>query len=92
MVREKNKLKVYAKENFYITLNKKDVRNLNVFLEYDGPIKAPIDKDQKVAELKVFKKDELIKALPLYASEKISKVNFLKSLFTSLNYLIWGDV
>ena len=89
---KKNKLKVYAKENFYITLNKKDVRNLNVFLEYDGPIKAPIDKDQKVAELKVFKKDELIKALPLYASEKISKVNFLKSLFTSLNYLIWGDV
>ena len=76
---------------FYITLNKKDVRIL-MFLEYDRPIKAPIDKDQKVAELKVFKKDELIKALPLYASEKISKVNFLKSLFTSLNYLIWGDV
>ena len=89
---KKNKVKAYAKENFYITFNKKDVRHLNVYLEYDGPIKAPIDKDQKVAELKVFSKEELIKTLPLYASEKVSKVNFLKSLFTSLNYLIWGDV
>ena len=91
---DKNKIKSYqnAKENFYITFNKKDVRHLNVYLEYDGQIKAPIDKDQKVAELKVFSKEELIKTLPLYASEKVSKVNFLKSLFTSLNYLIWGDV
>ena len=37
-------------------------------------------------------KDEIIKSLPLYASEDIKKVNFFKSLLTSLNYLIWGDV
>ena len=38
------------------------------------------------------KKDEIIKTLPLYASEDLKKVNFFKSLFTSINYLIWGDV
>ena len=38
------------------------------------------------------KKDEIIKSLPLYALEDIKKVNFFKSLMTSLNYLIWGDV
>ena len=37
-------------------------------------------------------KDEVLKNLPLYASEKVSKVNFFKSLLTSVNYLIWGDV
>ncbi len=89
---KKNKVKVITKENFYITLDKKDIRYLKVILEYDGPIKAPIQKDQKVANLIVFNKDEMIKTLPLYASEKVSKVNFFKSLITSLNYLIWGDV
>ena len=89
---KKEKIKVVTKDDFYLTLNKKDIRHLKIFLEYDGPIKAPIQKDQKIASLIVLNKDETIKTLPLYALEKVSKVNFFKSLFTSLNYLIWGDV
>ncbi len=87
----KNTIKAVTKDNYYITLDKKDTRNLKVYLEYDGPIKAPIQKDQKIANLIVLNKDQVVKSLPLYASEKISKVNFFKSLITSLNYLIWGD-
>ena len=88
----KNKIKAITKDDYYITLNKKDIRHLKVYLEYDGPIKAPIQKGQKIANLIVSDKDEIVKTLPLYASEKISKVNFFKSLITSLNYLVWGDV
>ena len=88
----KNKFKAITKKDYYLTLNKKDVKKLNVFLEYDGPIKAPINKDQKVANLIVSQDGKIIETLPLYAAEKISKVNFFKSLITSLNYLIWGDV
>ena len=33
-----------------------------------------------------------VKNLTLYANEDIKKVNFFKSLITSINYLIWGDV
>jgi D-alanyl-D-alanine carboxypeptidase (penicillin-binding protein 5/6) len=89
---EKNQIKAITKDDIYITLNKKDSRYLKVLLEYDGPIKAPIKKDQKIASLVVFNKDKIINKIPLYSSENLSKVNFFKSLFTSLNYLIWGDV
>ena len=89
---EKNKITAITKDDIYITLNKKDSRYLKVLLEYDGPIKAPIKKDQKIASLVVFNKDKIINKIPLYSSENLSKVNFFKSLFTSLNYLIWGDV
>ena len=88
----KNKVKAITKEDYYLTIDKKNIRDLKVFLEYNGPIKTPVQKDQKIANLIVQQKDEVIKTLPLYASEKISKVNFFKSLITSLNYLIWGDV
>ncbi len=88
----KSKIKAIPKDDYYITLNKKDIRDLIVHLKYDGPIKAPIQKDEKIATLIISNKDEIIKTLPLYASEKISKVNFFKSLLTSLNYLVWGDV
>ncbi len=89
---KKNIVKGTTKEDFYITLSKKDSRKLKVILEYSGPVKAPIKKDQKIANLKVYKKDELTETIPIYASEDVKKINFFKSVFTSINYMIWGDV
>ncbi len=86
------KIKATTKEDYYITIDKKDVRYLTVKLKYDGPLVAPIQKGQKVANIIVSKKNEEIKSLPLYAAEDLKKVNFFKSLITSINYLIWGDV
>ena len=89
---KKNKINAISKEDYYVTINKKDIRHLTISLNYTGPVKAPIQKGEKIAELIIKKKDENVKILPLYASENLKKVNFFKSLFTSLNYLIWGDV
>ena len=88
----KDKIKSVSKEDYYVTINKKDIRNLVVTLKYDGPIVAPIQKGDKVAEIIVSNKDTIIKKLPLYADEDLKKVNFFRSLITSINYLIWGDV
>ena len=88
----KDKIKAVSKEDYYITINKKNVRNLQVSLKYNGPIVAPVDKGEKIAELVISNKSEIIKTLPLYAAEDLKKVNFFKSLITSINYLIWGDV
>ena len=87
-----NKIKAVTQEDFYITINKKDIRHLKVTLNYNGPIAAPIQKDTKIAELIISNKNEIVKTLPLYAAEDLKKVNFFKSLITSINYLIWGDV
>ena len=89
---EKNKIKASSKEDYYVTINKKDITNLTVALEYNGPIAAPVRKGKQIANIIISKKGELIKSVPLYAAEDLKKVNFFKSLLTSLNYLIWGDV
>jgi len=88
----KPKIKATTKEDFYVTINKKDIRYLTVSLNYKGPIKAPIYKDTEVAKIIISQKDNTIKEIPLYAAEDVKKVNFFKSFLTSLNYLIWGDV
>ncbi|MDB4339727.1 D-alanyl-D-alanine carboxypeptidase [Pelagibacteraceae bacterium] len=87
-----NKINASSKEDYYITINKKDIRHFTISLNYLGPIKAPIKKGDKIAELIVKKKDNIIKTLSLHATEDQKKVNFFRSLMTSLNYLIWGDV
>ena len=76
----------------FVTLKKKDVRNFKVFLEYTGPIKAPISKGQEIGKIKIFKSEELLTSAKLFPLEDIKKINFFKSVFTSINYMIWGDV
>ena len=80
-----------VKEDVYVTISKKEIKNLKVTINYNGPIKAPIEKDQEIATLIVKIDDEEIRSLPIYSNEKIKKVNIFKSLFLSLNYMIWGD-
>ena len=89
---KKNDIAGVTKEDIYLTLKKKEARNLKVFLKYNGPVKAPITRDQKIANIEIYVKDELVRNIPVYASEDVKKVNVFKSLFMSLNYLIWGDV
>ena len=84
--------KAYTKEDVYITISKKDLRGFEVFLEYTGPIVAPIKKDEEVAIIKIYNKDELIKSVPLFAFNEVKKINFLLSILTSFNHMIWGDV
>ena len=36
------KIETSSKEDYYVTINKKDIRHLSVFLEYKGPISAPV--------------------------------------------------
>ena len=80
-----------TKEDVYITIDKKNLRNLNTFIEYVGPVKTPIEKGQEIASIRVYIKEDLVKTIPVYAAEKVKKINFLFSLLTSFNYMIWGD-
>ncbi len=81
----------FTNEDVFFTIDKKNLRNFNTFVEYTGPVKAPIEKNKEIASIKIYNKDELLKSIPIYASENVKKINFLSSLLTSFNYMIWGD-
>ena len=61
-------------------------------MEYNGPVEAPIKKDQIIAKLKVIYDEELINEYDMLALNDVKKVNIFSRLLKSLNYLIWGDV
>jgi D-alanyl-D-alanine carboxypeptidase (penicillin-binding protein 5/6) len=87
-----DKIDVYTNEDVYKTIKKAKKKLLKVSIKYDGPIEAPIKKDEKVAILKIVYDDELVGEYDLLASKEVKKVNFVSRLLKSLNYLIWGDV
>ena len=89
---KQNKVSAYTKENIYKTIKKGKKKLLKVVVKYEGPIEAPIKKDQKIATLRVVYDQEIVGEYDLLALKEIKKVNFFTRLIKSINYLIWGDV
>ena len=89
---KQDNVEVYTNQDIYKTIKKAKKKLLKVSVKYDGPIEAPIKKDEKIAILKVVYDDELVGEYDLLASKEVKKVNFVSRLLKSLNYLIWGDV
>ena len=88
----KNFVKAYIGQDVYKTIPKARKRYLKAVIDYNGPIAAPIKKNDILGTLKVFYKDELINEYQVLAFEDVKKVNIFSRLIKSVNYLIWGDV
>ncbi len=83
---------VYTNEDIYKIINKGQKKKLKAKIIYQGPIEAPIKKNQILAKLKLIYDDEQVGEYDLLAFKDVKKVNIFSRLLKSLNYLIWGDV
>ncbi len=89
---KKKTVQGYVDQNIYETIKKARKKDLKVIAEYNGPIEAPILKDEQIGVLKVYYKDELLDDYKIFSYSNVKKVNLLSRLFKSINYLVWGDV
>ena len=83
---------VYTKNDIYKIIKKGQKRKLKIKVVYNGPIEAPIKKDQILAKLKIIYDQEQIGEYNLLSQKDVKKVNIFSRLMKSINYLIWGDV
>ena len=89
---KKDTVKAYTKKDIYKTIPKAKKRLLKVSLNYNGPIQAPIKKDDILGKLMLTYNGDLIEEHDLLAYEDVKKLNVFSRLIKSINFLIWGDV
>ena len=89
---KKEFVKVYINHDIYKTIPKARKKYLKVSLSYDGPIQAPIKKDDILGKMKVTYKNEIIDVYDLLAFEDVKRLNIFSRLMKSINFLIWGNV
>ena len=85
-------VKSYIGEDVYKTIPKAKKKYLKVSIDYQGPLKAPIIKNDVIGKVKITYKDEQIGVYDLLAFENVKRQNFFSRFISSINFLIWGDV
>ena len=89
---KKKKIKAYTKEDIYKTIPRARKKYLKVTAVYNGPIEAPINKNDKIGKLRISYKDEILGEYNLFAFENVKRLNIFSRIINSINYLVWGDV
>ena len=85
-------IRSYINEDIYQTIPKAKKKYLKVSVNYQGPLKAPILKNDIVGKVKISYKDEQIGEYDLLAFEDVKRQNIFSRFISSINFLIWGDV
>jgi D-alanyl-D-alanine carboxypeptidase (penicillin-binding protein 5/6) len=85
-------VKSYINEDVYQTIPKAKKKYLKISIDYKGPLKAPILKNDIIGKVKITYKDEQIGEYDLLAFENVKRQNIFSRFISSINFLIWGDV
>jgi serine-type D-Ala-D-Ala carboxypeptidase (penicillin-binding protein 5/6) len=88
---KKQTVEAVVKEDIYFTVPKRKKKIIKAVIEYQGPLKAPIKKDDKIGILKVYYEGNLKKEYNVFSNENIKKSNIFSRILKSLNFLVWGD-
>ena len=79
---KQKKVKAYISSDIYKTIPKAKKKYLKVTVNYDGPLEAPIEKNDVIGKMKITYKDEVVGNYDLFASESVQKQNICL-LYTS---------
>ena len=89
--RKKN-VAVYSKESVNLTVPNRIKKDLVFTIKHYKPLLAPIEKDQKVADLIVKNKNaEIIKKFELFSKNEIKKMSFFSKVYNNLKFLLLGE-
>ena len=89
---QNDRVGVYSNSDIYKTIKKARLKKLEVKVIYEGPIEAPIKKDDIIGKLIINYDGNFLSEHDLLASQSINKINIISRILKSINYLIWGDV
>ncbi len=85
---KRDKVDLEIRDPLYVVLRNSDRKGMNVSINYVGPVVAPIEKGQKIAELSVTTPDGPNIVRPLYAAEDIGKLGLFGRLGDAIVHLV----
>tara|TARA_Y100001934_G_C12359493_1_gene779885 strand:- start:599 stop:1819 length:1221 start_codon:yes stop_codon:yes gene_type:complete len=85
------KVSLIIESNLTLTLSREARKSMRVSVIAPGPIPAPIEKGQAIAQLKVDLPDRETIRIPLVAGKSIDSLSGFGRIGKAFNHLIWGE-
>jgi serine-type D-Ala-D-Ala carboxypeptidase (penicillin-binding protein 5/6) len=78
-------------KDLVVTLSRQARTGMQVAVQYDSPIPAPIEKGETVGKILVTASDMAPDEMPLVAAANVSRMNTMGRIATLAGYLVWGE-
>ncbi|MEQ9326251.1 MAG: D-alanyl-D-alanine carboxypeptidase, partial [Rhodospirillales bacterium] len=65
-------------------------KDMKVAVVYDGPVPAPINAGEHVADLVISSPGLEDRVIPLKAAESVSRLGFIGRILSAVKYIVWG--
>jgi D-alanyl-D-alanine carboxypeptidase (penicillin-binding protein 5/6) len=74
-----------------LTLSRKQRKDMQVALQYDSPIPAPVQKGASVGKIVVAAPDMPPQEVSLVAAAGVARMDAIGRIATLAGYLVWGN-
>jgi serine-type D-Ala-D-Ala carboxypeptidase (penicillin-binding protein 5/6) len=78
-------------KDLIVTLSRSARRNMQVAVQYDSPIPAPVHKGEAVGKIVVTAPDRPQQEAPLIAAAEVGRMDAIGRIATLAGYLVWGE-
>ncbi|MBI28838.1 MAG: D-alanyl-D-alanine carboxypeptidase [Pelagibacteraceae bacterium] len=85
-------LDIITSQQLTKSLTLEQSQNLEIFITYDKPMEAPIEKNQVIGKARIIIPDRNIITVDLISKDEIKRSKSIFRLFSALKYLIFGNI
>ncbi len=78
-------------KDLVVTLSRKERKEMQVALDYDSPIPAPVAKGAQVGKIVISAPDMPPQEVPLIAADPVPRMDTIGRIATLAGYLVWGN-
>jgi serine-type D-Ala-D-Ala carboxypeptidase (penicillin-binding protein 5/6) len=78
-------------KDLVVTLSRKARKDMQVAVQYENPIPAPVQKGEAVGKIVVTAPDMPQQEIPLVVAADVGRMDAVGRIATLAGYLVWGD-
>ncbi len=87
---DESSIPLVLEQDVLLTMSRKSRRDMKVTVSYESPVAAPIEKGQRVAQLRIEAPEMEPVVRDLVAAETVGRLGFVGRMGAAVNHIIWG--
>ena len=89
---DKSRVGLVLDKGLVMSLRKNIIDKINIKAVFNEPVPAPISKGDQIGKLLVSVPGKNQLEIPMYASQRVTKLGWLYRIGAAISYILWGEV